>query len=1170
MRPTSELLEALDVMQHILLKENLEKHEKNRAIVTLCIEMNIPYNKIMKHVLQKIINIINHDFSYIDKRTNVKVNEKIKQFLIDMIDKGPCSSCECPHVKGGNPCKSGKLLVDRKHISSSEHHQEKYLHHLIMAMMHAIAKSIKDHCSIKITELSGIAAFFHDIGKLITEKIHCDEKGVYVSNYGHPSVGSILLLLMQKPFYEAGFSQIDFDIFCIVISQHRCYNYGPSVFDDPRSLLVIKLFYDKYGQDLIDVFYYLGWGDTLGRILSHDIDESKVEEKLSHCMNKIKSLTTFETKVVLLLSGGPQTGKSTIAKIIMKMFPEICAFVSRDNILWHFVTGMEQDASNHHLYHLVYSLYDTVRTLITMKTNTKGGQKASLEHKKIEIEKIIEKLKKNKIPISETFQKYDELEIDLMKELNDMFSNTIRDLINSPEYSIIIVESVMNCFPEKPHLPMNIAKTCNLTLPVVNFTSVSSETLQRLNLSLKEYIKECFCGSPFEIDKIQEPSCVSSKKILEHEIIHGVTTPVVFTDDRMKFNTIRGLNLLKSFLIEIAKHAKGSIETGILPGWPVETKTNVIVFLNYCLKHCKENELNFRDFMMATFGIQVNPRDTQLVIIKYAINSTLSQQEKQWCPALIPLRGLICHIVNNQIDFIIPTLERAPELNIFSGVSTNQLQDNSKLLSPLFLEFKKNLDECTSDKNITIETKYDGQLGKVIVVHGNYKIQVFLKEIDKISDEVVKKFIREIFEESLKQSEGQYALVFTSSSSIFPHIDMCKSMFEVLITSPRRDGTLLVSDMEGMSFEILFEKYFKIIVTEFVIQINKFKKPIQTILFEMILKNNESLLSGKKLTEIACVNESTQLILLGTIDVEGNKKTCITDSIWKHPTFWELSYKQLKDFTQTYYKCLLDPTKNIFKTFPGTSCGLPLSAEGLIITDKESGMSCKAKLPSYYNAHSGDLKKQLQILELLRKYYTCFETGVSDETIKNILKQTGQEIKGIFEKMNEQVPFLFEDLSKINNPILLEILKWLLNQIPVEIYESQENKNKYLESDFSSVSQEIIQAEIKKILEDKKCPFKSILEFSERTISIITGLISHDIKHKPLINSDILLKEFYKILKEKLPKLPDITNKDAIEFVLEFVKAKGIKSWETKTWSPLVEAMDVNSNLLCKKLLQFL
>jgi hypothetical protein len=1166
---TRELLNALEVIQSILLEESPEEHEKNRAIVTLCIQMNIQYDNQMKDILQKIINIINHNFSYVDKITNEKVIEKIKKFIVDMIDRGPCSSCECSHVKGGNACKSGEPLVDGKHISSSEHHQENYLHHLIMTMMHAIAKSIKDHCSPRITELSGIAGFFHDIGKLITEKFHCDERGVYVSNYGHPSVGSILLSLMQEAFHEEGFSQIDFNIFNIVISQHRCYNYGPSVFDDPCSLSVIKLFYDKYGQDLIDVFYYLGWGDTLGRILSHDIDESQVEEKLSHCMNKITTLKPIETKVVLLLCGGPQTGKSTVANIIMKMFFEICAFVSRDNILWSFVTGVEQDASNHHLYHLVYSLYDTVKTLITMKKNSKGGQKSSLEQKKLQIEEIMKKLEENKISISETFQKYDELDIDLMKELNDMFSNNIRDLINNPKYSIIIVESIMNCFPDKPHLPMNMATTCNLIVPVVNFTSVSEKTLARLNLSLEEYIKECFCASPFEIDKTPEPSYVSSKKITEHETIHGVTTPIVFTDDGMQFNTIRGLNLLKTLLSEIAKHAKGNVETGILPGWPVETKTNVIAFLNYCLKHCKENELNFRDFMMATFGIQVNPRESQLLIMKYAINSTLSQQEKQWQHALTPLRGLICHIVNNEIDFTISTFERSPELQVFYGVSTNQLQDNTRVLSQQFIEFKKNLDEGTSPNSLIVEIKHDGQLGKVIVVRGN-KIKVFREEIYKISDEGVKKFIGEIFEESLKQSEGKYALVFTSSSSIFPHIDMCKLILEVLITSPRHDGTILVSDLEGMSFEILFEKYFKIIVTEFVTQINKFKAPIQTILFEMILKNNESLLSGRKLTEIACVNESTKLIILATYDVEGNKETCITDTVWLHPTFWKLTYEQLKDFTQKYYKCLLDPTKNIFETFPGTSCGLPLSAEGLIITDKESNMSCKAKLPSYYDAHKKDLPKQLQIPEPLRKYYTCFQTGVSSEDIKLMLKEFGKEIKGIFEKMNEQVPFLFEDLSKINNPILLEILKWLLKEIPDEIYESPENKKNYLKLDFSSVPKEKIQDKIKQILEGKKCPFNKLLIFSEITISILTGFISHDIKHKPTIESDVLLKEFYKILKEKLPKLPDITNKDAIDFVLEFVKAKGVKPWETEKWVCQVEGMDMTSNLLCKKLMQFL
>ncbi len=1168
-------------MQHILLEGSPEQHQVNRAIVTLCIQMKLPYNKIMKYIVQKIINIINHDFSYIDKKTNEKVIEKIKKFLVDMIGRGPCSSCACPHIEGGHVCKSPKELIDGIHILSSEHHQEQYLHHLIMAMMHAIAESIKNHSSPRITELAGIAAFFHDIGKLITEKVHCDERGVYVSNYGHPSVGSILLLLMQEAFLKEGFSQTDFNILIIVISQHRCYNYGPSVFDDPRSLLVIKSFYDIYGHELIDVFYYLGWGDTLGRILDHDIDESKVKEKLLYCMNKITTLTTFETKVVLLFCGGPQTGKSTIANIIVEMFPEICAFVSRDNILWYFVTGVKQDASNHHLYHLVFSLYETVRTLITMKTNSKGGQKASLEQKKLEIEKIIQQLKENKIPISETFQKYVELDIDLMKELNDMFSNHIRDLINNPKYSIVIVESVMNCFPEKTHLPIEMSETSNYIVPIVNFTSVSEKTLERLNLTRDEYINWCFCASPFEIKNTPESSFASSRKTEKHQIIHCVTTPIVFTDDGHKFDTIRGLRLLKTLLGEIAKHAKGNVETGILPRWPVETKTNTIAFINYCLKHCKENELNFRDFMMATFGLQVNPlvslvnsQKFLLFIIKYTINSTLSQQILQWFPALIPLRGLICHIVDDTIDFIIPSLERAPELNVFSKVTGDQLQDNSRVLSQRFIDFGKKLNEGTSPDKLICEIKYDGQLGKVIVVRKK-QIEVFREEINKINNEDVKKFTLKFFEESLEQSGGKYALVFTSSSSIFPHIDMLKSMFEVLITSPRRDGTILVSDLESemkdISFETLFQKYFKIIITEFVTQINKFKKPIQTILFEMILKNNESLLSGKKLTEIACVNKSTQFILLGIFYVEGNKETCITDTVWKHPTFWEITCAQLKDFTRLYHECLLDTTKNIFKTFPGTSCGLPLSAEGLILTDKESDTSCKAKLFPYYNAHSGELKKQLKIPELLRKYYTCFETGVSSKDIKLILKDIGQKIKELFEKMNEQVPFLLEDLSKIDNPILLEILKYLLKGILVEIYGNQENKDNYLKLDFSSVSQEIIQNEIKKILADKKCPFKSILDFSEKekTISILTGLISHDQKHRPMIESDVLLQQFYQILKSKLLKLPDITNKDALEFVLEFVKAKGVKPWETEKWVSLVETMD-ETNLLYMKLLQYI
>jgi len=1199
MEHTPGLLSALNQIQRLLLEEKQEKQEKQEekqegnqegkqeekqegnqegnqeeqlteALQNLCLQMGIHYDNQMTNIFNKIINIINHTISYINKRTNEKVIEKINKILVNMIGRGPCSSCDCPHVKGGNSCKSKQELIEGKHQSSSEHHQEEYIHHLIMVSLHAIAKCIKNHCSVRITELSGIAGFFHDIGKLITEKVHCDEKGVYVSNYGHPSVGSILLSLMQEVFLKEGFTQTDFDILNIIISQHRCYNYGPSVFDDPRSLLVIKLFYDKYGQDLIDVFYHLGWGDTLGRILSHDIDESKVEEKLLLCMNKITSLTTFETKVVLLLCGGPQTGKSTVGNIIVKMFPEICAFVSRDNILWYFVTGVEQDASNHHLYHLVYSLYETEKTLITMKKNSKGGQKASLEQKKIEIKTIIQQLEENKIPISETFQKYDELEIDLMKELNDMFSNHIRDLINNPQYSIVIVETVMNCFPEKPHLPMNMAGTCNLIVPIVNFTSVSQETLDRLNLTRDEYIDECFCASPFKIDKTPETSYVSSRKTPQHEIIHGVITPIVFTDEGVPFNTIRGLNLMKCFLQELTKHAKGNVETGILPGWPVETKTNVIVFLNYCLKHCKKNKLNFRDFMMATFGIQVNPQDSSLVIMKYAIYSTLNQQMKQWLPALIPLRGLICHIVNNTIDFIIPTLERAPELNVFSGVTTKQLQDNSKVLSQEFLEFKKMLDEGTIGNKITIQSKHDGQLGKVIIIYGE-KIEIFNEEINKISDENVKKITRDIFDESLKQTKGKYAIIFTSSSSIFPHFDMLKLIIEVILTSPRRDGTVLVSDLEKNTFETLFDKYFKIIIDEFVTQINKFEKQVETILFEMLVKNNESVLSGRKCTELACVNKSTQLILLGTIDVEGNYKKCITDTMWLHPTFWEITYTQLKDFTKLYYECLLDSAKNIFETFPGTSCGLPSSAEGLIITDENSGLSCKAKLPSYYDAHSEDLKKQLEIPKPLWKYYTCFQTGIiSDEDIKNILKELGLEMKKDFEEMNKQVPFLFEDLCKIDNPILLEILKWLLNQIPVEIYENQENKNKYLELDFSSVPKEKIQNEIKQILEGKKCPFNKLLTFSEITISIITGLISHDIKHKPLIESGVLLQQFYQILKTKLPKLPDITNKDTIEFVLEFVKAKGVKPWETEKWTLLVEQMDVKSNLLCKKLLQFL
>ena len=1200
---------ALDNLGESLITDASLNHDLLEKVLELmgissCVNIIIIY--------QDILNILNFEISFVDDN-QVKQTEQVKKFLLDMKNEGSCCERECPHVKGGRACMHSdkdKLINGRMHSISSPHHLEKtYIHHLIMATLQALNKAIQNDVKLHMLKIIGITTFFHDIAKGITEKVHCTPSHVFTSNPTHELVGAQIALLMSEALYSVDFCVKDdfkatikaVPMIIIAISQHRCYNYKQPILDDERSIFVLKMYYNIYGEDLLILMKYLGWGDLLGRIINPETPELENYEeltlvKLEYFLNKLRE-KAHSNKVCLLIAGPPQSGKTSISEFVQRQLSINHGYISRDITLMRYMVESTIDSEGKY-YALIYSLYSSIITWLSIRLDIKHGkgQKTSLDRQASQIRDILKDLSEKEIIVRKEFIEFEILpsNYSIINQLDSLFRNEIEKLIQI--YDLVIIETMKNGYPDKSHHPTIMGGTTNIILHVSSFTGVSEESLNKLGLSREQYFKEN-PPSPFDKITLSASSFVSDKQTSAHETIHAILPPIVRTYNGNEFHTFNGIDILKTFLQSLEQNIKthdGRLkQDGIFPGWSLETRTNVITLLNKCLEVSKEKGIPFRDYMMSTFGMTVKniENSTSFVVIKYLHNSSPEMKKLQmFCFSLRQLRGMrvIINLETNEVETYIPCLSHCPEVELFKNVQQGSLSEPCSMLPR---EYIKALGQLKSSEifKIKLASKVDGQLLNCCFVFSN-DITSIVSSINSMKT-IEQKYILRILEESLIISKGLHAIFIFSSSALFPKIDMIQTWLECFILSVNIEGKSILTlddidkmikdkedimsnqDARNCVFEELFDKYIKFILYNIYSTFDSKLILPCVYCFEATIAGNKSKLTGVENREIACISKVTQVYLIAILqkDTKPLYGEEVSHTTWLCPPSWIISSPNLDDFLKTYDDCLKDPTQDLFVKYPCESHCHTLSYEGVMIhMDSEEVpdgiLSGKGKTAQYYEQHSKAPSSGTTMTVSEEQAFSTVVRQQTDETmLKNILIQFGQDMKTWFEKINDEIEhFKNGDFSNIKHSILALITQYAFKLIPSL---SEDTREQLKTLNFETIEDiESVRTQFKEIINGKKFAFKGILEFkSGITQTIVFGSISHnpkDEKKMPII-SPIILEMSHEILRELIPTLKDIENKKVVELILVLIKGPGAKPWVSDKWESHVnEVMKSDDPLL--------
>ena len=1197
-------------LNHVLLERVLELMRISSCVYIITI-------------FQDILNILNSEISFVDEN-QVKQTEQVKKCLIDIKSEGSCCERECPHVKGGRACMHSdkeRLIDGRMHSIASPHHLEKtYIHHLIMATLQALNKAIQDDVKLHMLKIIGITTFFHDIAKGITEKVHCTPSHVFTSNPTHELVGAQIALLMSEALYSVDFcvkGDVEATIkavrmIIIAISQHRCYNYKQPILDDERSIIVLKMYYNIYGEDLLILMKYLGWGDLLGRIINPETPELENYEahtlvKLEYFLNKLRE-KAHSNKVCLLIAGPPQSGKTSISEFVQRQLSMEYGYISRDITLMKFMVESTIDSEGKY-YALIYSLYSSIITWLSIRLDIKSGrgQKTSLDRQASQIKDIFKDLTEEKIIVRKEFIEFEILpsNYSIINQLDSLFRNEIEKLIQI--YDLVIIETMKNGYPDKSHHPTIMGGTTNIILHVSSFTGVSEESLNKLGLSREQYFKENPL-SPFDKITLSASSFVSDKQTSAHETIHAILPPIVRTYNGNEFHTFNGIDILKTFLQALEQNIKthdGLLkQDGIFPGWSLETRTNVITLLNKCLETSKEKGIPFRDYMMSTFGMTVkNIEDsTNFVVIKYKHNSSPEMKKLQmFCFSLRQLRGMrvMINLEKNEVENYIPCLLHCPEVELFKNVEQGSLSEPSSMLPR---EYIKALGQLKSSEifEIKLASKIDGQLLNCCFVSSN-DITSIVSSINSMKT-IEKKYILRMLEVSLIISKGLHAILIFSSSALFPKIDMIQTWLECFLLSVNTKGeSILTSDVidkmikdkenmmsskdENMMsskdarncvFDELFDTYIELILYNIYSTFDSTLILPCVYCFEATIAGNKSKFTGVENREIACISKDTQVYLIAILqkDTKPLYGEEVSHTTWLCPPFWIISSPNLDDFLKTYDDCLKDPTQDLFVKYPCKSCYHEISYEGVMIhmnsEEVPDGIiSGKGKTIQYYEHHSKAPSSDTKMTVSEEKAFSTVVRQQTDETkLKKILIQFGQVMRVDFEKINDEIDhFKNGDFSNIKHSILALITQYAFKLIPSL---SEDTREQLKTLHFEMIEDiESVKTQFKEIINGKKFAFKGILEFkSGITQTIVFGSISHnpkDEKKMPII-SPIILEMSHEILKKLIPNLKDIENKKVVELILVLIKGPGAKPWVSDKWESHVNEVMKSDDLLLLQL----
>jgi hypothetical protein len=228
------------------------------------------------------------------------------------------------------------IIDDNGKQYSCGFHEEELFDHLIMSGLIACVNAIKMGIDPFISALSGI---LHDIGK--PGCIHLFSKG-YVGYPYHGEFGALILSRIYSSSFETFISKDSWELICRLITIHMCSYHLTTFTSDWEQARInsTRIENDSTKKYLMALSY----GDVLSAVSKLTSYDDFLQSRDEYFSEISKPFICSKKKIVITVDGLTNSGKSTVADILMSFFSNnniSYGYIARDNVMCNLVMGMQ-------------------------------------------------------------------------------------------------------------------------------------------------------------------------------------------------------------------------------------------------------------------------------------------------------------------------------------------------------------------------------------------------------------------------------------------------------------------------------------------------------------------------------------------------------------------------------------------------------------------------------------------------------------------------------------------------------------------------------------------------------------------------------------------------------------------------------------------------------------
>ena len=828
---------------------------------------------------------------------------------------------------------------------SCSYHEEELFYHLLLAGLQSglHAKSIRTNAFLAV-----ITAMLHDIGKVST--VSPTDSG-FIAFPFHGEMGALILSGIYSADFAPDFTKEDWETMIRTISIHMC-SYHLTSFDSYWNKQRANS--TRCESDSVKVLLYsLSYGDIMAAFSNQNDIKSWQDSRDKWWAEVIQPYKTPEkkSKVIVLVRGFSNSGKSTIAEIISKDLAArgvTSAIISRDMIMAQHGGYTGTDRPTGEVYRRLYA-------------------KSSEEH--------------------------------AGKAVNNEMRKQIRAAVKAND--VVIIDTVASMFPgfEAGILPTCI-RNCSIIAIDVNANVLTNQDALRKN-GLDPQEQMALSGirtrfAPFDPRKTDLHNMASKYTFANGPAFMSNPDFVYQVGWNDSFNGENSIGLKPAIaaIFGLACRLRHRKMINGTESMNITDYTNLIYQQSGRSYMAMVNHFKMQGYQAGT--------PSQLIGTKYAqkfINIKYLEYNNNWCCWGREARGTTLYLDSDSGSWVLckflmlrgaemlTTLHTTNKITSNENVTDGNISHLSQEQQALFRE----LADPDGMPDLIASFKKDGSLFSVVLYKGSMAkiMRDVINTVNATSGDTFNKTVMESYDAAVGHKKS--VLVFQTQGTLM----MTKEMYDYTTTA-------LFDRLPGFNPKLSPEKKIVAYGRQFFVRINRLfdslpsKGHIKQILFETICANRTESYSGNVHTELAVSYETSSFTVISATVIHSGEKSSngttyhtvhphfqisaqINDAGFTEPAFWRVSAsKQMSEMLAsldevTRAKMTVAnffaqyPPENAFNNYESI-----VDPEGFVIYDLARGLSYgKIKSVLYYISHKFRQENVQKLLDLITANPKC-------------------------------------------------------------------------------------------------------------------------------------------------------------------------------------------------------